>query len=82
MIKNLVNPNKNWGWFNSEMQPLATGDNWHNLPCPDPKYIYVESTDYYEGTTTQELQEEKCPIKSVSAKKDICTRCSNIFIYP
>ena len=82
-MTNLVNPNKNWGWFSSDMQPLATGDNWHKLPCPKPQHSYVEVVlDYYEGTYTQELQEEKCPIKSVSPKKDICSRCGNIFIYP
>jgi len=83
MSKSLVNPNKNWGWFSSDMQPLATGDNWHKLPCPKPQYRYMEvDLCYYEGTTTQELQEEKCPINSVSPKKDICSRCGNIFIYP
>ena len=83
MSASLINPNKNWGWFSSDMQPLATGDNWHKLACPKPQYSYVEVVlDYYEKTYTQELQEEKCPIKSALPKKDICSRCGNIFIYP
>jgi len=80
-MTSLVNPNKNWGWFDSEMQPLATGDNWYKLPCPQEHYEYVTCTDY-EGNISLELQKEKCPIKVVHSKKDICTRCGNIFIYP
>jgi hypothetical protein len=80
-MDDLVILGKNWGWFDSDMKPLATGDNWHKLACPSQEYQWVEVEDY-KGNVTQEQVELPCPIKSIAAKRDTCARCFRIFVYP
>lgn len=80
-MTSLVIPGKKWGWFDSNMEPLATGDNWHKLKCPQQSYRLVDSEDY-DGNVTQERYELPCPIKSVGAKREVCSRCDRIFVYP
>jgi hypothetical protein len=77
----LVIPGKKWGWFNADMTPIATGDNWHKLSCPMPSYEPVPVTDF-EGTVSVETQQVRCPIKSEGAKREVCAKCKRIFIYP
>ena len=80
-MTSLVIPGKNWGWFDSNMEPLATGDNWHKLECATQHYHWVNVTDF-DGVVSQEQHEIPCPIKSAGVKRDVCSRCNRIFVYP
>lgn len=79
--KNLIVPGKNWGWFDPNMNPLATGDMWHHLKCEKIEWCR-QSTENFDGELEEQIVEIPCPVKFTSAKRDECTRCGRIFIYP
>ena len=80
-VRNLIIPGKEWGWFDRDMKPLATGDMWHHLECPNPVYSTHMAEDY-SGEFSEEIRVERCPTKFISAKREDCSRCGRIFIYP
>lgn len=73
-----------WGYFDKDGKPVAVGDEWHKWICPQRKYVLVG----YKHTYTDEWinegfqLEDRCPMTTVSAKRETCAKCGMVFIYP
>lgn len=73
-----------WGWFDANGKPIAVGDAWHKWECPRAVWTMREEFNPYTGETESDgtYERQPCPTRSVDAKRDVCTRCNNVFVYP
>ena len=78
-----MSEHKSWGYFKADGSPVATGDSWHNYKCAQQQY----EPKGYECTWTGEWVDEgvvpvPCPFEYTSVKRDTCSRCGLVFVYP
>lgn len=76
-----------WGLFRpdgSRLEPLAVGDAWHKWDCPSRPWAHPapEPHPFTGEMEPREPYPAQCPFKSVAVKRDECTRCGVVFIYP
>jgi len=77
-----------WGYFRkdgSRLEPVAVGDAHARWVCPNRKWVHGD-TDVHpftgETMAVEPYLEPNCDMPSVGAKRDACTRCDIVFIYP
>lgn len=83
MSEDLTKNGKPWGWFDPQGKPIATGDDWHRWECPRREWVPVGYEHYITGEWIDEgFAPQNCPTKIDGPKRECCTRCGNVFIYP
>lgn len=76
-----------WGLFKqdgSRLEPVAVGDAWHEWECPSKPWVQPESEqhDWTGEWHTPEPYRGSCPWRSTGDKREECTKCGMVFIYP
>lgn len=73
-----------WGYFDKDGTPLAVGDTHAKWECPQQEWRHGDMAIHpYTGEAEAvDPYPINCPMKSVSAKLERCTKCGTEFRYP